>query len=123
MATDLKPYFDAVNSAQAEVDRIAHDLDTAMADGSDEGKLKALELQPQLDGALSKLDEASGLYETRQKADRPNDIAKNYVPLSANTPAGNGEGNQASEIERGEFNKLSVQDQALFIRKGGTVRD
>ncbi len=123
MATDLKPYYDAVNSAQAEVDRIAHELDTAMADGSDEGKLKALELTPQLDGAEKALEEASRLYELRQKADQPNDIAKNYVPVSNTAPNGDVTTGQASEIERGDFDKLSVQEQAMFIRGGGTVRD
>jgi hypothetical protein len=119
---DLKPYYDAVNSAQAEVDQAANEIDVAMADGSDEGKLKALELQSKLDGALAKLESASKLYESRQKADRPNDIAKNYVPVS-DTPVDQDSPSQASEIARGEFNKLSINDQAKFIRSGGTVRD
>jgi hypothetical protein len=119
---DLKPYYDAVNSAQAEVDQVANEIDCAMADGSDEGKLNALELQSKLDGALAKLDSASKLYESRQKADRPNDIAKNYVPVS-DTPVDQDNASQASEVGRGEFNKLSVNDQAKFIRSGGTVRD
>lgn len=123
MATDLKPYYDAVNSAQAEVDRIAHEIDTAMTDGSDEAKLKALELQPELDGALKKLEDASKLYESRQKADRPNDIAKNYVPVS-NTPVESSNGDQQpTEINRAAFNALSLVDQSKFIRSGGTVKD
>jgi hypothetical protein len=123
MATDLKPYFDAVNSAQAEVDRIAHDVDTAMADGSDEGKLKALELQPELDAAVSKLDEVSKLYELRQKADRPNDIAKNYVPVS-NAEDSQGDGSsQASVLTRQEYDKLSLDDRAKFIKTGGSLKD
>ncbi len=120
---DLKPYYDAVNSAQAEVDQVANEIDVAMADGSDEGKLKALELQSKLDGALAKLESASKLYESRQKADRPNDIAKNYVPVSNAEDSQDDGSSQASVLTRQEYDKLSLDDRAKFIKTGGSLKD
>lgn len=121
---DLKIYFDAVNSAAAEVQRIANDIDALFREETEEAKAKALALQPELEKAQAKHDEAISLYETMQKANRPNDIAKNFVPVSPTRSAGFDELNQQpTVIQRQEYDKLSLVDRARFIQSGGTVVD
>ena len=119
---DLKPYFDAVNAADAEVQRIANEIDVLFREGTDESKIKALALRPALDEAQSKHAEAVSLYETMQKANRPNDVAKNFVPVS-NTISEPGEGSQPAIIKRQEYDRLNLIDRARYIRSGGTVED
>jgi ElaB/YqjD/DUF883 family membrane-anchored ribosome-binding protein len=119
---DLKPYFDAVNAAEAEVQRIANELDTLFREETEESKAKALDLRPALDEAQKKHAEAVALYESMQKANRPNDVAKNFVPVSTTQP-GEGESSQPSVIKRKEYDALMPLDRAKFIRSGGIVED
>jgi ElaB/YqjD/DUF883 family membrane-anchored ribosome-binding protein len=119
---DLKPYFDAVNAAEAEVQRIASELDALFREGTDESKVKALALRPALDEAQSKHAEAVSLYESMQKANRPNDVAKNFVPVSTTQPD-QAENTQPTVIKRADYDRLSLVDRAKFIRSGGTVED
>lgn len=117
---DLKPYYDAVNTAAAEVQNIANEIDGLFRDGTDESKVKALALRPALDEAQSKYAEAVDLYEAMQKTNRPNDVAKNFVPVSTSETT---EGNQPSVIKREEYDRMSLVDRANFIRSGGTLKD
>jgi len=120
---DLKPYFDAVNAADAEVQRIANEIDTLFREGSEESTLKAtIDLRPALDEAQKKHAEAVSLYEAMQNANRPNDIAKNFVPISDPSPE-DAEGSQPTVIKRAEYDKMSLVDRAQFVRSGGTVED
>lgn len=118
---DLKPYFDAVNAADAEVQKIAAKIDEYFRDGSEESKLEALALRPALDDAQNKHAEAISLYESMQKANRPNDIAKNFIPVSE--AATETVDNQPTEIKRADYDRLSLQNRAKFIRSGGTITD
>jgi hypothetical protein len=119
---DLKPYYDAVNAAKDEEQRIAAEIDGLFQDGSDEGKVKAMELRPTLEAAQNRLAEAEALYDRMQLANRPNDVAKNWVPVS-NTPPDNGEGSQPSLIKRQAYDALSQYDRGMFIKSGGRVED
>ncbi len=118
---DLKPYYDALNEADAEVQRIANEVDRLFREGTDEGKSEALALRPALDEAQGKLAEATALYETMQRANRPNDAAKNFVPVS-NTAA-EAAGSQPSVIKRADYDRLSLQERGSFIRSGGSIED
>ena len=118
---DLKPYFDALNEADAEVQRIANEIDTRFREGTDEGKAAALAMRPELDAAQGKLAEAAMLYETMQRANRPNDAAKNFVPVS-NT-ATETAGRQPSVIKRADYDRLSLNERGSFIRSGGSIED
>jgi len=117
---DLKPYFDAVNAAEAEVQRVANELNALFTTGTDESMAKALEMRPALDEAQNKHAEAIALYEAMQKANRPNDIAKNFVPVSTETKT---EGVQPTVIKRQEYDRLNLVDRALFVKSGGTIED
>jgi hypothetical protein len=118
---DLKPYFDAVNTTEAEVQRIASELDALFCLETEEGKASALAMQPQLDEAQKKHDEANALYERMQNATRPNDVARNFIPVS--TTQSEAEGKQQSTIKRQEYDQLSLIDRAKFVKSGGTIED
>lgn len=119
---DLKPYVDAVNTAYAEVQRIAHEIDTLFREDTDESKAQALDLRPALEEAQTKHADAIEFYETMQNATRPNDVAKNFVPVS-NTPINDAAGHQPTVIKRQEYDRLSLVDRAKFIKSGGTLED
>jgi len=119
---DLKPYFDAVNAANEEVQRIASELDAHFREGTDEGRLAALALRPALDEAQKAYDEAVSLYEAMQLANRPNDIAKNFVPVS-NTETEPADGSQPTVIKRAQYDQMSLVDRANLIRSGGKIED
>jgi len=119
---DLKIYFDAVNTAEAEVQRIAHDIDELFREGTEESKAKALEMKSQLDAAIAKHDEAVALYEAMKKANRPNDAAKNFVPVSSTTTELT-ENSQPAVIKRAEYDHMGLVDRARYIKSGGTVED
>jgi ElaB/YqjD/DUF883 family membrane-anchored ribosome-binding protein len=119
---DLKPYFDAVNAAEAEVQRIANELDTLFRQETPESKVKAIALRPALDEAQAKHAEAVSLYESMQKANRPNDVARNFVPVSTPSPD-DADGSQPTVIKRQAYNQLSLVDRAKFIRSGGALED
>ncbi len=118
---DLKVYYDAVIAAQAEAQKIAHEIDALFRDGTEEAKAQALSKQPDLEKAHGKTLQANELYESMQLASRPNDVAKNFVPVSTHVePA---ETNQPTIISRQAYDKLSLNERAKFIRSGGTVSD
>lgn len=119
---DLKPYFDAVNAAEADVQRVASDLDALFRQDTDEARAEALAMQPVLEAAQAKQAEAARLYESMQLANRPNEAAKNYVPVST-TQAEPVEGSQPSVIKRSAYDGLSLVDRARFIQTGGTIED
>lgn len=118
---DLKPFFDAVNTAEAEVQRIANQIGELFGAG-EEGQLKALEMKPELDEAQKKHAEAVALYESMQLANRPNDVAKNFIPVSTEEPDPDGP-KQPSKIKRSAYDAMSLVDRALFIKSGGRVED
>jgi len=119
---DLKPYFDAVNATEAEVQRIASEIDALFCLETEEDKAKAIARQPELEEAQRKHEEAVKLYENMQKTNRPNDVAKNFVPVSSTSPDPT-EGTQPTVIKRAEYDQMSLVDRARFIRSGGTVED
>jgi hypothetical protein len=118
---DLKPYFDNVQKAADAVQSQASQIDALFQLGTDEGMAKALDLRPALEEAQNKHAQAVSLYETMQKANRPNDAAKNFVPVSNNQPET--EGSQPTVIKRQDYERLSLVDRALFVKSGGHIED
>ncbi|MHB9031913.1 MAG: hypothetical protein ACYC6L_02585 [Anaerolineae bacterium] len=118
---DLKRYYDRCGAAEAEVQRIAAEIDTLLEAGGAENEAKARELTPALDTALGHADEAQELYVSMQRSNRPNDAAKNFVPVS-NTAA-EAAGGQPAVIKRADYDRLSLQERGSFIRSGGSLED
>lgn len=119
---DLKPYYDAVIAADAEVQRVANEIDVHFREETEEGKVQALALRPTLAEAQSKYAEAVDLYEAMQAANRPNDVAKNFVPVSDTNPD-LVESKQPAVIKREAYERLSLVDRAKYIRSGGKLED
>lgn len=119
---DLKAYYDDAVAKAEKVQQVAAEIDSHFKDGTDEGKQKALDLQPKLDEAQAAADEAMAFYEKMQNATRPNDVLKNFIPASE-TDADPEEGSQPSVIKRVDFDEMPLIDQANFIHSGGTVED
>lgn len=119
---DLKPYYDAVNAAEAEVQRIANDLDALFRQDSEEARAQALAMQPELEKAQAKHAEAVKLYESMQMTNRPNDVARNFVPVST-TQSEPAEGSQPTLIKRADYERMPLSDRAMYIRSGGRLED
>lgn len=123
MTIDLKPYYDAVISAEAEEQRIAHELDALFRQETDEATAQALEMQADLVKAQERAAEARSLYESMQKVNRPNDVAKNFVPVSSTQPEHSGDQTQSTVMKRGDFLALDAAARMKFILNGGTLTD
>ena len=119
---DLKPYHDAVLTADEEVKCVANEIDALFQEGTDESKEQALALRPALDEAQGKYDAALGLYESIKKAAAPSDVAKNFVPVSDTSPIPEGE-EPNGVMKRHDFQALSPADREAHIKGGGTVED
>jgi ElaB/YqjD/DUF883 family membrane-anchored ribosome-binding protein len=119
---DLKPYFDAVNTTEAAVQSIASELDALFIQDTEDARAQALAKKAELDEALIKHDEAVSTYESRQKANRPNTVAKNFVPVST-TQTEPAEDSQPTVIKRQDYNKLDLVERARFVKSGGSIED
>lgn len=119
MAIDLKPYFDAAQKADEDVQRIMADMHASFNDGTEEGNAKAMELRPQLDAAKEKAVAANQLYiSMRNAANVTNDAAKNFVPVPDNLPD---EPKGAREMKRPEFEALDANARMDFMKSGGKL--
>jgi hypothetical protein len=119
---DLKPYHDAVLATDAEVQRIANEINVHFQEGTDEAKKKALGLRPALDEAQTKADEAMKLYESLKKASRPSDVAKNFVPVSATQPDPEAPETPGT-MKRTDFEVLNAVEKRKFALSGGKIVD
>lgn len=119
---DLKPYHDAVITADEEVKRVANEINTLFLTGTDEAKVQALALQETLDTAQAKYDAAHKLYESLKKANQSGDIAKNFVPVSPTNPTDEEE-HSPTVMKRSDWIALSHVDRAAFIKGGGKLED
>ena len=119
---DLKLYYDKVIETEAEVQRVASEIDVLFREGTNESQAAALAKKPELDAAQAKHSAALEMYESMQLTNRPNDIAKNFVPVST-VAAEASESSQQTVIKRAAYDALSLVDRALFIKSGGTVED
>jgi ElaB/YqjD/DUF883 family membrane-anchored ribosome-binding protein len=119
---DLKPYYDAVVTADADVKRVANDIDTLFREGTDEAKEKALALQEPLDIAQAKFNAATKLYESLKKANTGSDVAQRFVPVS-DAPATPEDDESPRMMKRSDWIALSPSDRATFIKGGGKLED
>jgi hypothetical protein len=119
---DLKPYFDSAQKADEEVQKIMTDMDSAFNEGTDEGKLKALEMKPKLDEAKKKALDANALYlSMRDGAAANSDAAKEFIPASGNQVLPDAAAGK--QLDRKEFAALDAAARMKFIQDGGIVVD
>lgn len=111
---NLKPYFDAVQSAQAEVVRVANEIDAQFTLGSEEGKAAALAMKAELDTAQAKVGETQALYEAMKAAAATGEAAAKFAPAA----------NQAAEkkqLTRAEYEQLPYEARNAFFKDGGEI--
>jgi hypothetical protein len=121
--SNLKPYYDAALTADAEVKRVANEIDTLFNDGTEDGKSKALELRPALDEAKNKAEEANQLYVSMRDASLVNDNASTLFTTPADPANTNPKTEGSKEINRAGFQALSPAARMAFIQAGGKVID
>lgn len=113
----LKELYDAAKAADEKVQEVMQDMITAFEDGTEEGKLKALDLRPALDEAKAKAEEANRLYISARDADieDPDAAARKFVPVSE------GGNSQKKTMTREEFNKLNAAERMSFMLADGKL--
>lgn len=121
---NLKPYYDAALSADAEVKRILAEMDAAFNDGTEDGKRKALELRPALDTAQKQAEDANELYISMRDASLVNDNTAALFSAPAD-PAENsdkkGEPSDRVTMSLAEYNAMSPRDRLAFAKRGGRL--
>lgn len=121
--TDFKALYDRVLNAQAEVQVILNSIDAAMAKGTEEGATEALELEPKLDEAITRRDEAQAFYDKVKNAHTTNQVAVDFVPVSATPNEPDGEEEEPNVKTRDEFQNLHPAARVDFLKAGGKVVD
>lgn len=113
----LKELYDAAKAADEKVQVIMQDMVTAFDDGTEEGKLKALEMRPVLDEAKLEAEKANLLYISARDADfeDPDAAARKFVPVP------NSENSVRKQMTRAEFEALSAADRMTFMLADGKL--
>lgn len=119
---DLKPYQDAAIAADADVQRVAGDIDVLFRKGTDESKEEALALRPALDAAQSKHATALELYESMKKSSQPSSVMQNFVNVSTTAPTPEAE-KPKTVMTLAEFTSLSPRERLAFAKRGGKINE
>lgn len=117
---DLKPYKDAVEKRQNEAMQVASQIDELMqADKLED----ALALQPTLDEAEAKVQEAQKLYDSMTKvSERGEPVAAKFVPVSDEPDRQLEEPKPDEKVKtRSEFDAMTAKDRMEFVKAGGKV--
>jgi hypothetical protein len=115
----LKELYDAAKAADEKVQEVMQEMISAFEDGTEEGKLKALDLRPALDEAKVEAEKANLLYISARDADfeDPDAAARKFVPVSEGGNA------QKKEMSREEFDKLNAAERMSFMLADGKLID
>jgi len=117
--TNLKSLFDAARTAEEKVQTIMADMLAAFETGTEEGKLKALELRPALDETKAEAEAANQLYISARDADAvdADAAARKFIPVPG------AKGRLAKSMTRAEFEALSAADRMSFMLADGKIID
>ena len=118
---DLKPYFDAAQEADAEVQRVMNEMNAAFGEGTENGKQTALEMRPALDAARTRAKDANDLYVSMRDAASSSDVARKFVP--ANSAAVSPRPIAGGSMKRDDFLALDAAARMAHIKAGGEVID
>ena len=117
---DLKLYKDAVEARQDEATQVAMQIDELMQ----EDKLEdALALQPKLDEAEAKVQEAQHLYDSMKNfSERGESAAPKFVPVSTEQDRQLEEPKLDEMVKtRSQFDALNAKARMEFVKTGGKV--
>jgi hypothetical protein len=124
---DLKPYYDKAMAAEAEVQRMAGEIDALIQehDAATDEAVKAEKMQaalakrPELDAAKAKAVEANQLYVSMRNASQESGLPKKFVP--ANPDAQTDAQPEGKKMSRADFEALSAGERMNFTKAGGKV--
>lgn len=117
---NLKPYFDAAVSADADVERVMAEIDIAFNLGTQEGQTQALEMRATLDTAKAKAISANQMYISMRDASLVSDNAAALFTAPADQAANM---QSKKQMLRKDFDALPQNERAAFIKSGGKVED
>lgn len=120
---DLKLYLDQVTSAQANVQSILNQIDAAMQLGTPEGAEQALALEPKLDEAIAKRDQAETFYNKIVNAAKSGNVLENFVPVSETPTEPTGEESPTGVMTLAAYNALTPKERLAFANRGGKIQD
>ena len=116
---NLKPYYDAVLSAEAHVQNVMAQIDEAFNLGTPEGQAQALALRESLDAAKSQAKSINELYVSMRDASLVSDNGvSNFT-----APADPAQGGSQKQMSRAAFGVLDPQARMEFLKAGGEVLD
>ena len=117
---DLKPLYDAVIAAEAEVGKIESAMMAAFETGTEEGKAEALAMRPALDEAKNQAKEANLAYISMRESDAvESGNARKFVPV----PGAEKQAGQVKQLTRAEFEAMSAADRMSFMLNDGNIVD
>jgi hypothetical protein len=115
---NLKPLYDAALAANQKMQGILAVMKTALDEGTEAGKQKALELRPALDQAKKEADEADQLYSSvRDALSASDNMAKKFVPVAS----GENQKEALKEMTRAAFMDLDAEARMQFMKAGGKI--
>jgi len=115
---NLKPFYDAAQAAGSEVLRVAAEIETAFALGTEEGMQQAMGLKSMLDDTETKADATNALYQSMVKAASTGAAAAKFAPEN------NGqEAQEKKVITRASYEALDFEARHKFFADGGSVVD
>jgi seryl-tRNA synthetase len=116
---NLKPLYDAALAANQKMQGVLADMKTALDEGTEAGKQKALELRPALDQAKKEANEADQLYSSvRDALSASDNMAKKFVPVGKEE---NQNADQVKEMTRAAFMDLDAEGRMKFMKAGGKI--
>lgn len=120
---NLKPYFDAAQAANAEVLRVANEIDGAFTLGTEEGVQEAMGRREELENAQAKAKAAEDLYQSMRAAAQRGESseAARFTPVNEDA-AKQAQGGKKT-VTRAEYEAMAPAEKHAFFTAGGQVVD
>ncbi len=117
--SDFKAAYDRVLAAQADLDVVTNEIESALTLGTPEGDQQALDLSPKLEEAQKRFTDLDGVYKQMQ-ATATNRVNAQFVPVS-NTATEAAEEDKPKVLTLAAYNQLTPRERLAFAKSGGTI--
>jgi hypothetical protein len=120
---DFKPFYDRVQTAQANKQRILNAMNAALQSSDPAEQASALGMEAELDAAITEEGNATNLYTKVVNASKTPNIAENFVPVSDQSAEPDGENQPKDVMKLTEFHNLTPRERLAFAKAGGKLED
>ncbi len=117
---NLKQYYDNAKNASDAAIVLKNQVDELFNNGTDEGIQGAIDLQPQLEAANKRADEANKLYLAMRDADAVGSNAAALFVAADEKQAASEDGGE-KRMTRAAFQALSPAARVDFLNTGGKI--